>query len=111
MRLAIIELLDRDGHARLIVPVTAWPVTIGRAIDCDVVLDDAHAAARHATLTGVGASGDAGVSDTGGASGADAALTLTVGETINGVRIGKRRVAAQQSVTLAPGDVLQIGNT
>ena len=54
MKLAIVEVLDRDGHARLIVPVMSWPVTIGRAIDCDVVLDDAHAAARHATLTGVG---------------------------------------------------------
>ena len=28
----------------------SWPVTIGRAIDCDVVLDDPHVAARHATL-------------------------------------------------------------
>jgi pSer/pThr/pTyr-binding forkhead associated (FHA) protein len=118
-RLGIVEVLDRDGHVRLIVPVTSWPVTIGRAIDCDVVLDDVHAAARHATVTGAGAAvsagadagGEAGVGDAGGAAGAGETLTLSAGETVNGVRIGKRRIAAQQSVTLAAGDVFQIGNT
>ena len=98
MKLAIVEVLDRDGHARLIVPVTSWPVTIGRAIECDVVLDDAHAAARHATLTGAGAWRVALVAR----GRRDDALTLTAGETVNGVQIGKRRIAAQQSVTLAP---------
>ena len=93
-KLGIVEVLDRDGHVRLIVPVTSWPVTIGRALDCDVVLDDVHAAARHATVTG-----------------ADDSLTLTAGETINGVQIGKRRIAAQQTVALTAGDVFQIGNT
>lgn len=94
MKLAIVEVLDRDGHTRLIVPVTSWPITIGRAIDCDVVLDDVHAAAHHATLTG-----------------ADEAIELTAGDTINGVRAGRKRVAAQQSVKLSPGDVFQIGAT
>jgi hypothetical protein len=96
VKLAIVEVLDRDGHARLIVPVLSWPITIGRAIDCDVVLDDAHAAARHATLTGAGESD---------------ALTLTADETVNGVQIGKKRIAAGQSVALSAGDVFQIGNT
>ena len=50
MRLAVVEILDRDGHTRQLVPVWHWPVTIGRAIECDVVLDDPHVAARHATL-------------------------------------------------------------
>ena len=50
MRLAVVEILDRDGHTRQLVPVWRWPVTIGRAIECDVVLDDPHVAARHATL-------------------------------------------------------------
>jgi hypothetical protein len=94
VRLAIVEVLDRDGHVRAIVPVLSWPITIGRAIDCDVVLDDAHTAAHHATLTG-----------------AEDVLTLTAGETVNGAQIGKKRIAALQSVTLAPGDVIHIGNT
>ena len=50
MRLAVVEILDRDGHTRQLVPVSHWPVTIGRAIECDVVLDDPHVAAQHATL-------------------------------------------------------------
>jgi hypothetical protein len=94
VRLAIVEVLDRDGHARSVVPVLSWPITIGRAIECDVVLDDAHVAAHHATLTG-----------------AEDGLTLIAGETVNGVQIGRKRIAAQQSVALAPGDVFQIGNT
>src|SRR5690242_531722 len=98
MKLAIVEVLDRDDHARLIVPVTAWPVTIGRSLECDVVLDDAHAAAHHATVTAL-------TPEPG------AALSLTVGDTINGVHIGKKRIAAQQSVTLKAGEILQIGNT
>src|SRR4029450_1978129 len=101
IRLAIVEVLDRDGHVRSIVPVTSWPVPIGRAIDCDVVLDDAHVAARHATVTGAGADGGVsagaapvGEAGAGGASRASGAgdgdaLTLTVGETINGVHVGK----------------------
>jgi FHA domain len=117
MKLAIVEVLDRDGHARSIVPVTSWPITIGRAIDCDVVLDDVHAAPRHASLTAASANGASGADyassagDAGGSGGSGDALTLSTGETVNGVQIGKRRIAAQQSVTLAPGDVFQIGAT
>ena len=48
--LALIETLDRDGQPRQILRVSQWPVRIGRAIDCDLVLDDPHVAAHHATL-------------------------------------------------------------
>ncbi|OYU75487.1 MAG: hypothetical protein CFE45_32705, partial [Burkholderiales bacterium PBB5] len=49
-RIALIELLDRDGRVRRAVDVHAWPVRLGRAIDNTVVLDDPHVAAHHATL-------------------------------------------------------------
>jgi hypothetical protein len=94
MKLAVVEVLDRDGHGRQFVPVWQWPVTIGRAIDCDVVLDDSYAAPRHASLTDV-----------------DGVLRLHVGDTLNGVAIGRRQIAAQQTVDLAPGDVLEVGGT
>ena len=45
--LALIETLDRDGQPRQILRVSQWPVRIGRAIDCDLVLDDPHVAAHH----------------------------------------------------------------
>lgn len=92
--LAVAEVLDRDGHVRWAVPIVAWPVTIGRAVDCDVVLDDVHAAARHATLA-----------ETGGG------LTLEVGDTINGVSMAGRRLAALQQADLPTGAVFEVGHT
>jgi hypothetical protein len=94
MKLAVVELLDRDGHVRQFVPVRQWPVTIGRAIDCEVVLDDPHAAPHHASVTEV-----------------DGSLRLVVDQTINGVSVGRRRYGALQSAELAAGDVLEIGST
>lgn len=48
--LARIEVLDRDGRVRQALAVSAWPVSIGRAIDNDIVLDDPHVAPYHAVL-------------------------------------------------------------
>lgn len=94
-RLALIELLDRDGHARASVPVTQWPVTIGRGIDCDVVLDDPHVAAHHATLQPHDGAG----------------LRLEVGPTRNGVRMDRHLWPAGASLPVASGAQLQIGTT
>jgi hypothetical protein len=94
LTLAIVEILDRDGRARATLPVRRWPITIGRAVDCDVVLDDPFVAARHATV-----------------SEADGRLHIGVGETVNGVWIRKRRAAAGEHVELPPGDTIQIGGT
>lgn len=93
-KVAVIEVLDRDGHARRVVPAWRWPITIGRAIDCDVILDDVHAAARHATLND-----------------RDGVLTLAAGETVNGVQLTRRRLAASQSAELSPGEIFQVGAT
>lgn len=93
-RTAIVEVLDRDGYPRLIVPVTEWPVTIGRAIDCDVVLDDAHVAPVHVTLTE-----------------SDSLLHLTVGDSINGVRVRGRILSRGDRAELPAGEMIQIGGT
>lgn len=95
-RLALIELLDRDGHARTSVAVTRWPVTIGRAIDCDVVLDDPHVAAHHVTL----AEDESGT------------LRLHAGESINGVALGRQTLTAGMSAPVPAVDAtLQLGAT
>jgi pSer/pThr/pTyr-binding forkhead associated (FHA) protein len=94
VRLAIVEVLDRDGHARATLPVWRWPVTIGRAVDCDVVLDDEHSAAQHARIAEL-----------------DGALRLDVGDTVNGVRVGRRHVRAHENSELSSGEVFQIGAT
>lgn len=49
-RLALIELLERDGRVSRVLDVHAWPLCLGRALDNDLVIDDPHLAAHHATL-------------------------------------------------------------
>ena len=91
---AIVEVLDRDGRARVALPVRRWPITIGRAITSDVVLDDPYVAAHHATLS----EGEGG-------------LHAIAGETINGVWLKTRRVPAGERIALSAGDILQVGAT
>lgn len=93
-RLALIEVFERDGRVARCVSVQRWPLTIGRALDNDVVLDDPHVAAHHATLQADGQS----------------QLTLAVGDSINGVSLGNDRFAAGERVTLpAAGASIQLG--
>ena len=93
VRLAVVEILDRDGHTRQAVPVSRWPVTIGRAVDCDVVLDDLHVAAHHVTLDET-----------------DGVLRVHVGETINGALLPERRhLKANERADLRADEILQVG--
>ena len=92
--LALIELLDRDGLPRQSVRVTAWPVRIGRAIDCDVVLDDPHVAARHAELV---------MREDG--------VHVEPAATVNGVRLGRATIAAGSSPRLPTSSLLGLGTT
>lgn len=94
LKLAVIEILDRDGHSRQAIPVSRWPVTIGRAVDCDIVLDDPYVAAHHATLD-----------ETNGV------LAVQVGETVNGAMLPSRRLKSNERADLASEDVLQLGAT
>ena len=91
--LALIELLDRDGQPRHTIRITEWPVRIGRAIDCDIVLDDPHVAPHHASLV---------LRDDG--------LHVEPLHTINGVRLGRARIAGE-SVLLQRSTQLQLGAT
>jgi hypothetical protein len=70
--LGLLEVLDRHGATVARLPVHHWPVTVGRALSADLVLDDAHIAAEHLRID---------AAPTGGA-------TVTVLDTINGVRHG-----------------------
>ena len=75
--LAIIDIQERDGHIRQRHEVQRWPVSIGRALDNDIVLDDPHVAARHIDLNEE-----------------NGQLRFTVGDTRNGVRIDGHEFAA-----------------
>jgi hypothetical protein len=92
--LAVIDIQERDGHYRQRHEVQRWPVSIGRGLDNDIVLDDPHVAARHLDLSEV--SGQ---------------VRFTVGETRNGVRIDGQMHAAGGS-GIWPGDAeLHLGHT
>ena len=84
---ALLEVLDRDGQPRQSTTVTAWPLRIGRALDNDVVLADPHVAAHHLVIEAA----------------ADGALALVVGDTRNGVQLGRRRLAGGASAALTAG--------
>jgi pSer/pThr/pTyr-binding forkhead associated (FHA) protein len=95
-RQALIELLDRDGRLMQAVSVTTWPVSMGRALDNDVVLDDPHVAAHHGQLLRA----------------EDGTLLLQLGQTINGARLGPRHLIEGESAALdATQDSFEIGVT
>ena len=92
----LIEVLDRDGQVRQSFPVAQWPLRVGRALDNDVVLSDPHVAAHHFTID----EHDAGAGPT---------LTLTVGETRNGVMLGHTSLASGAHTALATsGDAIEL---
>ncbi len=93
-RLALIELLHRDGRARRTLDVHAWPVTLGRALDNTWVLDDPHVAPHHATLA-LDAAGQP---------------LVQVGDSRNGLQLGRRLLRAGEQAPLpAAGGLLQFG--
>jgi pSer/pThr/pTyr-binding forkhead associated (FHA) protein len=94
-RLALIEVFERDGRAARAVDVARWPLTIGRALDNDLVLDDPHVAAHHARLE----------------PDAEGRIVLTVLETHNGVSLDGRRHRSGAAVVLpAAGATLVLGS-
>lgn len=52
--LALLEAVERHGHVTARLPVYQWPVTVGRALDADLVLDDPHVAPHHLRLEPAG---------------------------------------------------------
>ncbi len=94
-RLALLEVLDRDGHVRQSAPVDAWPAAVGRALDNTLVLDDPHVAAHHLRID------------------ADAdGVFVQVGDTRNGLRAHGRRFAAGERLPVGHAPLrLDIGET
>lgn len=93
--LGLLEVVDRDGRVRRTLPVTAWPLRVGRALDNELVLDDPHVAPYHALLEP-------------DAEGRPEVLALP---SVNGVQQGRRRVPAGQRLALAGDGSFVVGQT
>ncbi len=93
-RLALIEIQERDGVFGRTIGVHHWPLTLGRAMDNDVVIDDPHLAPHHARL------------DTD----EEGRVRLVPLPSLNGVQVDGRAVTAEQ-VLPAGGAALQLGAT
>ena len=97
-RLALIDTFERDGRSGRVLDVRHWPLTLGRGLHNDVVLDDPFVAERHAHI-GPDAEGQ---------------LVLTVLDTVNGVELNGRHLPAGGSAPLrdaAAATTLQLGQT
>jgi hypothetical protein len=93
-RLALLEVVGRDGRVLRSVDVQRWPLTLGRSLAADVVLDDPFVAPLHATLQ----------------AGSDGQLMLEVGDTDNGVLSGRQRHARGSRLPVPPaGASWQLG--
>ena len=93
-RLALIECFEREGRPARVLDVWHWPLTLGRAMDNHIVLDDPFVAAHHARIEALPEGGP----------------RLQVLHTTNGVRVDGQRLAAGASLDLpAQGATLQIG--
>lgn len=90
----LLSVLGPDGRVLRQHAIAHWPLSLGRAWDNDLVLDDPFVAPHHARLE---ADGDSGV-------------CLVVGDTVNGVRLGRQVRAAGERVPLpAAGAELALG--
>jgi pSer/pThr/pTyr-binding forkhead associated (FHA) protein len=100
-RVALIELNEPVGSERRTVDVLAWPLTLGRALDNHIVIDDPFVAAHHALLD----------------LDANGSLQLTVLDSVNGAQINASSSAADQLASgqsralPVTGALFQLGNT
>ncbi len=95
--LALLEAFDRHGALLARAPVTRWPVTVGRSLECDLVLDDPHVAPTHLRIDRL----------------ADAPRTVRVEvqPTLNGALLQRKRHGGGQRFDWPDGAPLEIGRT
>jgi len=70
--LGLLEVLDKNGNVVNQLTITHWPVTVGRALSANLVIDDVHIAPEHLRINALDA----------------ACVVVEVLDTINGLRRG-----------------------
>lgn len=95
--LGLIEAHDRHGALLARAPITRWPVTVGRALDCDLVLDDPFVAPRHLRI-------ERAVDE-------PRTVQVEVLETRNGARLQRKRHAQGERFDWPGGTPIDLGHT
>ena len=93
-RLAWIEVLNRHGDIESRHPVFSWPAKIGRAYNCDLILDDPYIAPNHVEIVAEG----------------ERSFRIQDMGSINGVTIANTP-GRKTDVTISPDDIIRIGHT
>ena len=91
--LGLIEATERHGSVQARLAVTRWPVTVGRDLGADLVLDDVHVAARHLRLEQT----------------APGSVQVQVQDTANGVMLGHRQHCRGDVFDWSASQTLTIG--
>ena len=93
-RLAWIEVLNRHGDVESRHPVFSWPAKIGRAYNCDLILDDPYIAPNHIEIAAEG----------------ERIFRIQDMGSINGVTIANIP-GRKTDATITPDDIIRIGHT
>jgi hypothetical protein len=91
--LGVLQATDRNGAFVARLDVTRWPVTVGRALTADLVLDDSHVAAEHLRIDQQPEGG----------------VIVQVLGSANGVSVNRKQYAQDAQFVWPSGEVLSLG--
>lgn len=91
--LGLLQATDRNGAVVARLEVRHWPVTVGRALTADLVLDDSHVAAEHLRINRAPEGG----------------VTVQVLDSVNGVALGRARHGRDAQFNWPAGEALALG--
>lgn len=91
--LALLQATDRNGALVGRLDVRHWPVTVGRALTADLVLDDSHVAAEHLRIDRT----------------PEGEVTVEVLDTANGVALNRAQHARNTQFSWPAGEALTLG--
>lgn len=98
--LGLIEAFDRHGALLARAPITRWPVTVGRGLDCDLVVDDPFVAPMHLCIDRTADAPDA-----------PRVVQVQVLETRNGARVQRKHHGQGDRFDWPAGTPIELGRT
>jgi hypothetical protein len=91
--LGLLQATDRNGALVAKLDVRHWPVTVGRALAADLVLDDSHVAGEHLRIDRT----------------PEGVVTVQVLDTVNGVALGRTRHGRGTQFNWTDSEALALG--